>query len=258
MVSGNYESGVARHRRCRRAHTRVSHAARSHEQTRHCRHGGTQRAPHLRALVLLLVTPSPHHPPLGGRESSGTPHDWSRAGRRLLRWLFSAHWLRGPSEFSRCGVVLPVACVSSYGRCSHPWLLRALGPGHSSVSFHPRGDAGAWPSPPVWPPRCCPPSEAPARTFPLGRSVLPRARVPEPSTDFPCLCLLNTVTWAGGGLVTSPWRHISIRLRGWGGSGSEKWPLTCYVDGTVPAERSSVGCGLCKMTSQTHFSLSLN
>lgn len=189
---------------------------------------------------------------------SGTPHDWSRAGRRLLRWLFSAHWLRGPSEFSRCGVVLPVACVSSYGRCSHPWLLRALGPGHSSVSFHPRGDAGAWPSPPVWPPRCCPPSEAPAHTFPLGRSVLPRARVPEPSTDFPCLCLLNTVTWAGGGLVTSPWRHMSILLRGWGGSGSEKWPLTCYVDGTVPAERSSVGCGLCKMTSQTHFSLSLN
>lgn len=116
---------------------------------------------------------------------SGTPHEWSRAGRRLLRWLFSAHWLRGPSEFSRCGVVLPVACVSSYGRCSHPWLLRALGPGHSSVSFHPRGDAGAWPSPPVWPPRCCPPSEAPAHTFPLGRSVLPRARVPEPSTDFP-------------------------------------------------------------------------
>lgn len=72
------------------------------------------------------------------------------------------------------------------------------------------------------------------------------------------LCLLNTVTWAGGGLVTSPWRHMSILLRGWGGSGSEKWPLTCYVDGTVPAERSSVGCGLCKMTSQTHFSLSLN
>lgn len=70
VVSGNYESGVARHRRCRRVHTRVSRAARSHEQTRHCRHGGTQRAPHLRALVLSLVTPSPHHPPLGGRESS--------------------------------------------------------------------------------------------------------------------------------------------------------------------------------------------
>lgn len=69
MVSGNSESGVARHRRCRRAHTRVSCAARSHE-TCHCRHGGTQLVPHLRARMLSGVTPSPHRPPLGGHESS--------------------------------------------------------------------------------------------------------------------------------------------------------------------------------------------